>query len=106
MATIDAGAQPSDTTREDVDDANRSALAWLWPYWDRLDECPGAPHRGPQGPNEDLGQCGQCGMPSWSLRNPGETFGEHLPDCSLPLRHESFCQPGGAGHPPSWKVRG
>lgn len=32
--------------------------------------------------------------------------GTHLPDCSLPPRHESFCQPGGAGHPAAPQVRG
>lgn len=78
----------------------------FWSYYDRPDECPYAPHRGPQGPNEDLSQCMQCGMPSWSKRPPGETFGEHLEDCSLPVDHESYCEPGGDGHAPSEHVRG
>jgi hypothetical protein len=69
-------------------------------------ECLDAPHRGPQGPNEDIAQCPRCWSPTYSLRPAGETFGNHLPDCSLPLRHESFCEPGGDGHPEAAKVRG
>lgn len=68
--------------------------------------CPRGPHRGPQGPNEDLSQCAACWAPSWELRPPGETYGTHLPDCSLPARHESYCQPGGAGHPAAPRIRG
>lgn len=45
-------------------------------------------------------------MPSWSMRPLGETYGTHLPDCSLPVRHESYCLPGGAGHPPAPRIRG
>lgn len=68
--------------------------------------CPDAPHRGPQGPNEDLSQCPRCLSPSWSLRPPGQTYGVHLADCSLPERHSSYCKPGGAGHPVAKTVRG
>lgn len=68
--------------------------------------CPRGPHRGPQGPNEDLDQCPECWGISHALRPEGQTYGDHLPDCSLPLRHESYCAPGGAGHPPSQHVRG
>lgn len=78
----------------------------IWPYAERPDECPNAPHRGPQGPNEDLAQCGLCLMPSYSMRPAGETFGEHLPDCSLPIGHPSYCEPGGNGHPRAEVVRG
>lgn len=70
------------------------------------ENCPDAPHRGPQGPNEDLSQCSSCGMPSWCKRPAGETYGLHASDCSLPIDHESYCQPGGSGHPPPKKVRG
>lgn len=69
-------------------------------------ECPLGPHRPPQGPNEDIGVCGTCWSPTWRLRPEGETYGVHLPDCSLPVRHESYCQPGGSGHPPAAKIRG
>ena len=75
-------------------------------FWSDPSACPDRPHRGPEGPNEDLGQCPKCLMPSWSKRPEGETFGCHLPDCSLPVDHESFCVGGGSGHPPSRKVRG
>lgn len=68
--------------------------------------CPDGPHRGPQGPNEDLSQCSTCWEPSYSMRPEGETYGTHLPDCSLPPRHESFCEPGGAGHPVAARIRG
>lgn len=68
--------------------------------------CPEGPHRGPEGPNEDLVQCPRCWSISWALRPEGETFGHHLPDCSLPLRHEGYCVGGGSGHPPAAKVRG
>jgi hypothetical protein len=61
--------------------------------------CPNEPHRDPQGPNEDLSACPACGALTYELRPEGETYGDHLPDCSLPQRHESHCQPGGAGHP-------
>lgn len=63
-------------------------------------------HRGPEGPNEDLAQCWHCGDISFSMRPWGETFGHHLDDCSLPIDHESYCQPGGPGHPVAKKVRG
>jgi hypothetical protein len=68
--------------------------------------CPYGPHRGPQGPNEDLSVCRVCWSPSWEMRPEGQTFGHHLPDCSLPLRHESYCEPGGEGHPPAELIRG
>ena len=63
-------------------------------------------HRGPEGPNEDLGACPDCWSISYALRPEGETFGYHLPDCSLPERHESYCEPGGSGHPRAQKIRG
>lgn len=70
-------------------------------------ECP-EPHRGPQGPNEDLGVCPTCWGPSWAVRPDGESFGWHISDCSLELRHESHCVGGGDGHemPQGWKLRG
>lgn len=76
-----------------------------WPPTPRT-ECPDAPHRGPQGPNEDLSMCRHCWSPSWGLRPAGETFGYHAPDCAGELRHESFCPPGGSGHPPAAVIRG
>jgi hypothetical protein len=69
-------------------------------------ECSRAPHRGPEGPNEDMSQCPQCWGFSWELRPEGETYGRHADDCSLPVRHESYCQPGGQGHPDAPKLRG
>jgi hypothetical protein len=45
-------------------------------------------------------------MPTHSKRPAGETFGDHLPDCSLPVDHESYCQPGGSGHQTAETVRG
>jgi hypothetical protein len=72
----------------------------------RPSECPRGPHRGPEGPNEDLSQCLLCWSPSYSMRAWGETYGEHLPDCSLPIWHESYCEPGGHGHPKAPKIRG
>jgi hypothetical protein len=62
----------------------------------------------PEGPNEDIAQCPEpgCWGYTFALRPVGETFGEHRADCALPLRHLSYCQPGGAGHPPSQVVRG
>lgn len=68
--------------------------------------CPDGPHRGPQGPNEDLGQCSKCGSMGFSIRPAGEEFGGHVDDCSLPQDHQSYCQPGGAGHPPPRLMRG
>src|SRR6185312_3902521 len=55
----------------------------FWPFFGR--ECPDGPHRGPEGPNEDIGQCGKCGSPTFRMRPPGETFGTHADDCSLPI---------------------
>lgn len=63
-------------------------------------------HRPPQGPNEDLAVCGSCGSLTYAMRPPNETYGLHLPDCSLPMGHESFCEPGGAGHPRAEVIRG
>lgn len=68
--------------------------------------CPEGPHRGPEGPNEDLDQCFYCWGISYAMRPEEETFGLHLDDCSLPERHESFCKPGGAGHPRAPIIRG
>lgn len=68
--------------------------------------CPDGPHRAPEGPNEDVSQCTTCWGLSYALRPAGETYGDHLPDCSLPLRHESYCQPGGTGHPTGPVIRG
>ena len=68
--------------------------------------CPLGPHRGPEGPNEDLGQCPKCWGLSYRMRPEGEEFGGHIPDCSLPRRHESYCVGGGNGHPPAEKRRG
>lgn len=75
-------------------------------YIDTRENCPRQPHRGPQGPNEDLGQCPLCLSISYSMRPEGETYGLHLEDCSLPVGHESNCQPGGAGHLVGSHVRG
>lgn len=82
---------------DDVTDA----LAFVDPR-----HCPSSPHRGPEGPNEDLSQCPTCWSPSHAMRPDGETYGVHLPDCSLPSRHASYCEPGGNGHPAAPKVRG
>lgn len=69
-------------------------------------ECPAGTHRGPEGPNEDVSQCVGCGAVSHEMRPDGETYGRHLADCSLPRRHASFCEPGGAGHPLAPVIRG
>jgi hypothetical protein len=69
-------------------------------------DCPDGPHRGPQGPNEDIGQCPMCMDLSYRMRPPGQTFGHHLGDCSLPIDHESYCVGGGSGHPPAPLIRG
>lgn len=70
------------------------------------DNCPRGPHRGPEGPNEDITMCPGCGSPTFVLRPWGETFGNHLSDCSLPVWHESYCVGGGTGYPPARLVRG
>lgn len=75
-------------------------------YASNPDACPRGPHRGPQGPNEDLAQCALCLMPDHAMRPEGETFGRHLPDCSLPASHEGYCEPGGSGHPDAAVIRG
>lgn len=63
-------------------------------------------HRGPEGPNEDLAQCRKCGSISWVMRPENETIGFHDPDCSLDVRHSSYCKGGGSGHPPADVIRG
>lgn len=70
------------------------------------DQCPSGPHRGPEGPNEDLSQCATCWSPSYTMRREDETYGDHLPDCSLPVRHPGRCEPGGNGHPTAPVIRG
>lgn len=71
------------------------------------DECPDqAKHRNPEGPNEDMGLCRLCRWPTFEMRPEGETYGDHWPDCSLPIRHERECVGGGAGHPRARKIRG
>lgn len=68
--------------------------------------CPDkANHRGPAGPNEDIATCFRCNSFSFAMRPEGETWGNHLPDCSLELRHEGYCAGGGSGHPPAQKIR-
>ena len=78
----------------------------MTPFGTEREPCPYGPHRRPQGPNEDVDQCQHCWSVSYVLRPDGETYGEHLPDCSLPRRHESYCQPGGEGHPRAATIRG
>lgn len=60
------------------------------------------------GPNMDIGQCADCWMPVGVMRPDGESFGWHIADCSLPMRHPGYCTPGGNGHeiPARWKLRG
>jgi hypothetical protein len=79
---------------------------WAGHGWKPAEDCPNGPHRGPQGPNEDLAQCPICLEPSHGMRPEGEEYGGHRDDCSLPRRHEGYCQPGGDGHPPPAVVRG
>lgn len=79
---------------------------WLPSYTYRREDCPNRPHRAPEGPNEDMGNCPECGALSWELRPEGETYGDHRADCALPLRHPSYCVPGGNGHPRAPKIRG
>lgn len=71
-----------------------------------LGPCPSGPHREPQGPNEDVSVCPDCWELTYVLRPAGETYGDHASDCSLPIRHEGHCQPGGAGHPSAPVIRG
>lgn len=71
-----------------------------------LNRCKSGPHRLPEGPNEDVGQCPDCWCPIGVMRPEGETFGDHLADCSLPIRHPGYCEPGGSGHPRAEHVRG
>ncbi len=68
--------------------------------------CPNGPHRVPSGPNEDVAVCPDCWGMTWVLRPDGETYGDHLADCSLPRRHEGDCKPGGQGHPRAATIRG
>lgn len=63
-------------------------------------------HRWPQGTNEDVAQCFRCGVGTYSMRPWGETFGTHISDCSLPIWHEGYCEPGGDGHPEAPVIRG
>lgn len=70
------------------------------------DNCPNGPHRYPQGPNEDLATCPLCWSISYEMRPVGETYGEHIADCSLDIHHESYCKPGGGGHPKAPVIRG
>lgn len=98
----------TDETRLDAMEAALDALplpAVCWPPIQQS-ECPNAPHRGPEGPNEDIGQCHRCWGMSYAMRPQRETWGHHLPDCSLPSQHESYCQPGGSGHPDAEVIRG
>lgn len=74
--------------------------------WWPAEPCPDSPHRRPQGPNEDMAVCPTCGSPSHEMRPEGETYGLHDPDCSLSVRHESWCVGGGSGHPPAPVIRG
>ncbi len=71
-----------------------------------MTDCPDGPHRMPSGPNEDIAQCPRCWGLTYSLRPDGETYGDHLADCSLPRRHEGECEPGGKGHPRAAAIRG
>lgn len=81
------------------------SISWMWPYVPQ--DCPARDkHRGPEGPNEDIAQCAGCGTVSFSMRPAGETFGWHDDDCSLPIDHPSYCQPGGNGHEPAPTIRG
>lgn len=64
------------------------------------------PHRPPEGPNEDVAVCYECLSVSYVMRPENETFGAHLPDCSLPIRHEKGCIGGGSGHPRAEIIRG
>lgn len=70
------------------------------------EKCSQGPHRGPQGPNEDIGQCPECLSMSYAMRPSNEQIGLHIDDCSLDLRHPSFCVGGGEGHAPVEIVRG
>lgn len=63
-------------------------------------------HRPPEGPNEDVAVCETCGSLTFRMRPERETYGDHLPDCSLPRFHESYCRPGGSGHPRAELIRG
>lgn len=67
-----------------------------------------ADHSGPAGPNEDIASCPTCWGPMGVLRPDGESFGWHIPDCSLEMRHRGYCIGGGTGHviPDGWKIRG
>jgi hypothetical protein len=50
--------------------------------------------------------CPRFSTPIGVLRPEGETFGHHLPDCALPVRHPGCGQPGGHGHAPAPVIRG
>jgi hypothetical protein len=76
------------------------------PTWPPIPLADCGPHRGPEGPSEDIAQCWTCWSMSYAMRPERETWGHHLPDCSLPIRHESYCKPGGTGHPDAAVIRG
>lgn len=79
--------------------ADHVSCAGCWAVRERptTPEC--GPHRAPEGPCEDIGQCNTCKRPTFAMRPPGECYGHHAPDCSLPERHERGCVGGGNGHP-------
>ncbi len=57
------------------------------------------------GPCMDTAMCPECWRPMGAMRPPGETFGFHNRDCSLPERHYGECVGGGTGHKPG-HIRG
>ena len=89
-----------------LDQLTAEDLKHLFEHTPETADCLSHAHRGPQGPNEDISWCAKANLPTYSLRPAGETFGHHLPDCSLPIDHPSYCQPGGNGHPPAKVIRG
>jgi hypothetical protein len=71
------------------------------------DECPDRDdHRVPEGPNEDMSVCRWCRAFTYELRPDGETYGDHLEDCSLERRHKGRCVGGGQGHVSAPVIRG
>ena len=70
------------------------------------DPCPDGPHRSPEGPNEDMAQCHRCLVIDFTMRPENEQYGLHADDCSLPRRHQGWCEGGGTGHAPVEIVRG
>lgn len=64
-------------------------------------------HGFPQGPNEDMGGfCMKSGQGIRTMRPDGETFGDHLPDCLLSIKHPGYCEGGGKGHTSARTIRG